>query len=58
MNSFLKVYEIESVFYVHAPLVLNFLSAWSRRKINIKVLLASVKILTNSKIHVVPEAES
>jgi hypothetical protein len=46
----LKAYKIESILSGHAPLsFFNFLAAWSKRKINMKMLLASMKTLTNSQ---------
>jgi hypothetical protein len=47
MNIFLKAYQIKSVLYVQW--ILNFQDAWSKRKINIKILHASMKTLTNFK---------
>jgi len=51
MNIFLKAYKIESVLYVHAPLVFKFIKSLEEReneKIYLKILLANMKTLTNS----------
>jgi hypothetical protein len=42
-------YKTESVLLVHAPLLFKYLGCSVEGKINIKILLASTKILTTFK---------
>ncbi len=54
MSIFLKAYEIESVFYVHAQLGFEFFRLpGQKEKINIKIVLKPFLILING-----PEAAS
>ncbi len=46
MNIFLKTYEIESVFYIHAPLDFKFLGCLAKEEKNINILLTPVNTLT------------
>ncbi len=39
-------FKIESVFYVHGPLLLKFVCCLDEEKINIKIFLASMKTLS------------
>jgi hypothetical protein len=45
----LKAYQIKSVLSVHAQKVFNFSGCLVKKKITIKSLLASLKIVNNSK---------
>ncbi len=49
INIFLKAYKSVSVFYVHAPKLFKCLGRLVKDKINIKIVLISMKTLTNFK---------